>query len=75
VEADLKKTGLQLVGAGVIVLRSACGTDGLMRPAVCGASDGRIAIFAIASKDEDAARKLGFMPLKSLPEATVTKCP
>jgi hypothetical protein len=52
-----------LEAAGVRVLGRACGSDGRMRPQVCGAPDGRIVIFDIAPADADAAAKSGYAPL------------
>lgn len=65
----------QLIDAGIQVHASACGGDGKFYPAVCGASDGRIGIFDIASAQVPAASTLGFAPLSSLPSATKTACP
>ncbi len=62
-----------LADAGVPVLASRCGSDGRMYPAMCGAADGRIAIFDIAAADAAAAAKLGFRPLG--PEAKERPCP
>lgn len=71
---DLPAMTRQLTDAGLKVLSSACGTDGLMRPAVCGASDGRTGIFELSGNDAKAASKMGFMPLSELPEARVVPC-
>lgn len=65
----------QLGDAGVNVITSSCGRDGRMHPAVCGASDGRIAIFEVAAADAAAAAKLGFLPLAQLPDARPAPCP
>jgi hypothetical protein len=63
-----------LEAAGVRVLASSCGSDGLPRLTICGVGDGRIAIFEIAQTDEDAATALGYAPLSLLPEATAGPC-
>jgi hypothetical protein len=65
----------QLQAAGVAVISSACGTDGRMRIAMCGAADGRIGIFEVAARDTAAAAALGFAPLSRLPSAQVVTCP
>jgi hypothetical protein len=52
-----------LEAAGVRVLGRACGSDGRMRPQVCGAPDGRIVIADVARADADTAAKLGYLPL------------
>lgn len=71
----LPEMARQLGQAGVNVITSACGRDGRMHPAVCGAADGRIAIFEVASADAAAAAKLGFLPLAQLPDARTAACP
>ena len=43
-----------------------CGSDGRMRPAMCGATTGEINLFDIAAADLTAARALGFAPLTEL---------
>lgn len=65
----------QLIDAGIEVYAAACGGDGKFYPAVCGASDGRIAIFDIPSAQVPTAATLGFALLSSLPSATKTACP
>lgn len=62
----------QLTDAGVTVLTSSCGTDGLASPAVCGAGDGKIAIFDIPPPQLSAALALSFGNLTSLPDAKKT---
>ncbi|BBJ00365.1 hypothetical protein FGKAn22_20570 [Ferrigenium kumadai] len=64
----------QLADAGIPVLTSACGVDGKVYAAVCGAADGRIGIFVIPAARAQAATALGFAPLSSLPAATEVVC-
>lgn len=64
----------QLTNAGIPVLTSACGTDGRIYAAVCGAADGRIGIFEIPATQVQAASALGFVPLRSLRDATKVAC-
>jgi len=64
----------QLTDAGLKVLGSACGTDGRMHAAMCGAADGRIVIFELSPSDAQAALKLDFAPLANLPQAQVVPC-
>jgi hypothetical protein len=59
----------------VPVLAVGCGTDGRMRPMVCGAADGRIAIIEIPAEHLAAADRLGFKPLTALPAARRLPCP
>lgn len=61
--------------AGIPVLAQACGHDGRMRPAVCGAPDGALAILDIPSDRLTQARSLGFVTLDSLPDARRQACP
>lgn len=64
----------ELEAAGVRVLASSCGSDGLARPAVCGIGDGRIAIVEIPGADAVAATALGYAPLSLLPDVTAGPC-
>ena len=64
----------ELVGAGIQILGSACGADGNMRPALCGAPDGRIAIFEIPAAQTATASSLGFALLSNLPSASKVEC-
>ncbi|MBT9613923.1 MAG: hypothetical protein IV108_11740 [Burkholderiales bacterium] len=71
---DLPTLARQLEEAGLKVRSSACGSDGRMRAAMCGVSDGRIVIFELSSDDAQSSSKLGFAPLGNLPEAKVVPC-
>jgi hypothetical protein len=64
----------ELEAAGVKVQATACGTDGRMHAAMCGAADGRLVIFDIDPAQADAAGKLGFQPLSKLPSAQRAEC-
>lgn len=64
----------QLTDAGIQVLSSACGVDGKVYPAVCGAGDGRIGIFEVSAAQAPAASALGFTPLSNLPDAVTVAC-
>lgn len=64
----------QLAGAGVMVQRRACGSDGRMRPAVCGAPDGRIGLFTIPAAQQAQAASLQFAPRATLPDAQEAAC-
>ncbi len=65
----------QLLSAGVAVLSARCGSDGLARAAVCGAPDGRIAIFRVPDTQVALARGAGFGLLSELPQASDGPCP
>ena len=64
----------ELEKAGVHVYASACGVDGMMRPAVCGAGDGRIAIIDVAADKISKAMSLGFDPISKVPEFQTAPC-
>lgn len=64
----------ELTSKGVEVVSAACGNDGLMHAAVCGAESGEINIFEISSGDLDKARNLGFMLLSHWPDAQEVAC-
>lgn len=65
---------LRLSDAGVRVLSQACGVDGRMRPSVCGAGDGRIAIFEIPAAQLATAQGLGYARLDTWPDAQREPC-
>jgi len=71
---DLPTLARQLEDAGLKVRSSACGSDGRMRAAMCGAPDGRIVIFELSSDDAQSSSKLGFAPLSNLPDAKEVPC-
>lgn len=71
--AGLEALAKPLEGAGVRVLGRACGSDGRMHAMVCGAPDGRIAIFDVPAGDAEAARRLGYAALPA--EAREQPCP
>lgn len=60
--------------AGVPVTQVACGHDGRMRPAVCGAPDGRLAIVDIPAEHQARAEALGWRPLAAMPDASRQPC-
>jgi len=64
----------ELAAAGIKVLATACGTDGRMHAAMCGAADGKLAIFEIEADHAAAAAKAGFQPLASMPSAQRLAC-
>lgn len=72
--ADLASLARQLQDAGLKVHSSACGSDGRMRAAMCGAPDGRIMIVELSGDDAQASSKLGFAPLSNLPDAKEIPC-
>jgi hypothetical protein len=61
--------------AGLVVSASACGTDGRMRPAVCGAGDGRLVLAEIPSDQLARAQALGWVPLALMRDAQRQPCP
>lgn len=60
--------------AGVPVSALTCGHDGRMRPSVCGAADGQMAVLDIDASQLDQARQLGFAPLADWPDARRQPC-
>ncbi|MFM7706600.1 MAG: hypothetical protein ACKO9D_01005 [Gammaproteobacteria bacterium] len=65
----------QLTRAGVTPTAAACGTDGMMRVAMCGAGTGDIGIFTVRKSDAARAARIGFRPLSDLRDAERTACP
>jgi hypothetical protein len=64
-----------LRAAGLTVLAVGCGDDGRMRPAVCGAPDGRLAVVELPAEQAARAQSLGWVPLSSLRGAQRLPCP
>lgn len=64
-EIPLEEMSKMLIGAGIQVLDSRKGTDGLAHIAVCGASTGSINVYTIARESLSAAQELGFRMLVS----------
>ena len=64
----------ELLALGIQVLAARCGLDGLARPAVCGESDGRIAMFDVDEAQVLVLLALGFALLSTLPNATAAPC-
>lgn len=60
--------------AGLTVGTVACGHDGRMRPQVCGAPDGRLAIVEVPADQQARAEALGWRPLSALPDAVRAAC-
>jgi hypothetical protein len=75
VNSPLSSLSSKLTAAGVTVVTSSCGIDGLARAAVCGLQDGSIGIFSIPASQKTTAMALGFAPLGNLPTASVSACP
>ena len=64
----------ELVAGGINVIGAGCGTDGRIRTAMCGASDGRIVVIQVGHGHAKAAEARGFRPLAELPGAARTEC-
>jgi hypothetical protein len=64
----------QLIARGIDVIEARCGLDGVPRPALCGESDGHIAIFDVAQAHAVLALAIGFALLSTLPNASVIEC-
>lgn len=64
----------ELIAAGIDVGSFSCGIDGLLHPALCGATDGAINIFDIPQSMLAQAQSLGFASLATLPNAQETHC-
>jgi hypothetical protein len=60
--------------AGVQIMALACGHDGRMRPAVCGAGDGRLVIVDVPAGQQAAAETQGWRPLTQVPDARRQPC-
>lgn len=65
----------KLQRAGVKPTAASCGTDGMMRAAMCGMDTGDIGIFTVRKDEVARAAKAGFRPLADLRDAERTPCP
>lgn len=65
----------KLQRAGVTPTAASCGTDGMMRAAMCGMGTGDIGIFTVRKDEVVRAAKAGFRPLADLRDAERTPCP
>ena len=72
--STLAEMGAPLKDAGVHVVSAACGKDGLLQTAKCGANDGRIGIFEIPVKDAKKADSLNYAKAGTLPDMSVGEC-
>ncbi|WP_148714967.1 hypothetical protein [Chitinolyticbacter meiyuanensis] len=69
--AQLRKP---LKRAGLTVLGTACGSNGLVFPATCGADTSRIVVFTLPERQIEAALKLGYALLSDWPDASISPC-
>ena len=65
----------ELTNAGIVVLSSACGSDGQPHLAACGIGDGAINIFEVSENQAARAQALAFFLLSTLPTAREVPCP
>jgi hypothetical protein len=65
---------IELTAAGIGVISAACGADGTVVLALCGAADTKINIFEVQASDVAAAQGLGFALLSGLPDAARKPC-
>ena len=64
----------KLQAATVVVKGESCGSDGRVRPAACGAADGRIGVFDISAPQLRAAQAAGFAPFEAKAGAERRRC-
>ena len=64
----------RLVAAGVKPAAAQCASDGRMRVQMCGAADGRLAVFDIEAADRDRAAAAGFRALAADEKVVVQPC-
>lgn len=70
--AELLAASLRAAGVQAQALR--CGHDGRMRPQMCGAPDGRLAIVDVPAAQLEMAQGQGFQPLSRWPDARSEPC-
>lgn len=64
----------QLLNVGIVPVSLACGLDGVSRSTQCGADDGSINIFEIATSNLNGALFLGYRALTELSAPSKTAC-
>ncbi len=64
----------ELKRSKIPVLSSSCGSDGLVRAAVCGIETGHVKVFEIAANAYSKARSLGYQNLSQLTDYTDLPC-
>ena len=70
----LEEMILELTGAGIDVLCSQTGGDGIAYATLCGAESGEINVYSIRSVNLEDAEALGFASVMTLPEYEDTVC-
>lgn len=73
-QQQLARAVQALERAGVKVLSASCGTDGLMHPAMCGASSGEVWIMSVSEVDAASAKRLGYQPITEQSQAHPSPC-
>lgn len=71
---ELDVMGMELINAGIDVVCSQKGNDGMMRATVCDADTGNINIYEIYSVNLPDAVDIGFDPVSNLTEYQDQKC-
>ncbi len=71
---ELNVMALELIVAGIDVVCSQQGHDGLARITVCGADTGNINIYTIHRVNQTSAEELGFSPVNTLSEYQDQPC-
>lgn len=69
--ADMRK---ELTSAGIDVICAQKGNTGLAYPAVCGGGTGNINVYLIHTNNLSDAEKLGFKPVRDLPDYKDNQC-
>lgn len=72
--SSLAQMAAPLKDAGVQIVSAACGKDGLLHTAKCGANDGRIGVFEIAVSDAKKADSLNYAKAGTLPDMSIGEC-
>jgi len=71
---DLDVMAMELINAGIDVVCSQKGSDGLVRAAVCGAGTGGINVYTINTSNLVDTKALGFSPVSELSEYQDQPC-
>ncbi len=71
---SLEDMRAELMRSKVPIVSASCGSDGLVRAAVCGIETGRVNVFEIPAEAYSKARALGYHDLSNLDDFTSVSC-
>ncbi len=71
---SIENMRLELMKKKIPIIAASCGTDGLVRAAVCGIDTGRVNVFEIKTEVYSNARALGYQLVTKLEDYSAVAC-